>query len=161
MFHNPEVLHAFLSHLADQLVLYCSYQIKSGAQVVQLFESWAHHLSPAQFAVYGKPYADRVLRGVKELHPDTPLIYHANGGTGKLDKMSDMAADVIGLDWHTEMRQARETLGAGVKVQGNVDPMVLFAGEDEIRSTVQQCLAAAGKSGHILNVGHGVAQGTP
>lgn len=75
--------------------------------------------------------------------------------------MSDMSADVIGLDWQTEMGSARETLGADVKVQGNVDPMILFATEDEIRDTVKRCIADAGAAGHILNVGHGVAQGTP
>lgn len=161
MFHSPEVLHALLSHLADQLVHYVAYQIQSGAQVVQLFESWAHHLSPAQFEEFGRPYAERVLQGVKALHPEVPLIYHANGGTGKLHVIKDMAADVIGLDWSTDMITARKTLGRSTKVQGNVDPMVLFASEDEIRRTVLQCMDDAGVSGHILNVGHGVAQGTP
>ena len=85
---------------------------------------------------------------------------HSDAGTGKLHQIKDMAADVIGLDWNTEMTTARETLGP-VKVQGNVDPMVLFAPEQEIRSVVQRCLQDAGKTGHILNVGHGVAQGTP
>lgn len=74
--------------------------------------------------------------------------------------MTDMSADVIGLDWNTDMASAREALGS-LKVQGNVDPMVLFAPEEQIRATVQQCLAKAGPRGHILNVGHGVAQGTP
>ena len=78
-------------------------------------------------------------------------------GTGKLAQMTDMSADVIGLDWGTEMAAAREALGS-VKVQGNVDPMVLFAPEQEIRQAVQKCISEAGPSGHILNVGHGVAQ---
>ena len=81
-------------------------------------------------------------------------------GTGKLDQMGDMSANVIGLDWATSMRQARDALGGGVQVQGNVDPMVLFAPEEQIREAVAQCLADGGP-GHILNVGHGVAQGTP
>ena len=74
--------------------------------------------------------------------------------------MTDMSADVIGLDWNTGMASARETLGS-TKVQGNVDPMVLFAPEKQIREAVEQCLIEAGPEGHILNVGHGVAQGTP
>lgn len=82
-------------------------------------------------------------------------------GTGKLHLMRDMSADVTGLDWQTDIRGARQTLGPGAKVQGNVDPMVLFAPEEEIRETVSRCIADAGSSGHILNVGHGVAQGTP
>lgn len=75
--------------------------------------------------------------------------------------MGDMSSDVTGLDWQTEMAAARSTLGPGIKVQGNVDPMVLFAPEEQIRQTVAACIADAGSSGHILNVGHGVAQGTP
>lgn len=74
--------------------------------------------------------------------------------------MKGMSADVVGLDWSTDMASARKILGSR-RVQGNTDPMVLFAPESQIRETVGQCLADAGSSGHILNVGHGVAQGTP
>lgn len=77
---NPEILHALLAHLADALAVYVCYQIESGAQVVQLFDSWAHHLSPSQFAEFSAPYAQRVIDAVKQRHPDTPLIFHANGG---------------------------------------------------------------------------------
>lgn len=84
MMTEPAVLHALLEHLTEALIEYASYQIKSGAQVVQLFDSWAHHLSPAQFAEFSMPYADRVIQGVKARHPETPIIFHANGGTGEL-----------------------------------------------------------------------------
>lgn len=83
MLTQPAVLHAFLEHLTEALIEYSCYQIESGAQVVQLFDSWAHHLSPAQFAEFSLPYAERVMRGVKARHPDVPLIFHANGGTGE------------------------------------------------------------------------------
>jgi len=161
MLTQPAVLHAFLEHLTEALIEYSCYQIESGAQVVQLFDSWAHHLSPAQFAEFSLPYAERVMRGVKARHPDVPLIFHANGGTGKLELMRDTSANVIGLDWATEMAAAREALGHDVQVQGNVDPMVLFGTEEVIRAEVAKCLTQAGPRGHILNVGHGVAQGTP
>lgn len=81
MMRNPEILHALLAHLADALAVYVCYQIEAGAQVVQLFDSWAHHLSPAQFAEFSAPYAQRVIDTVKQRHPNTPLIFHANGGT--------------------------------------------------------------------------------
>jgi len=161
MHNTPEVLHAFLDHLTEALIEYACYQIQAGAQVVQLFDSWAHHLSPAQFTEFSMPYAERVIAGVKARHPETPLIFHANGGTGKMLEMRDTQADVIGLDWGTEMDQARAALGTGRTVQGNVDPMVLFGTEDAIRAEVARCLRQAGPRGHILNVGHGVAQGTP
>ena len=80
MHRSPEVLHGLLDHLSDALVNYVCYQIQSGAQVVQLFDSWAHHLSPEQFAVFSLPYAERVIREVKIRHPQVPLIFHMNGG---------------------------------------------------------------------------------
>lgn len=80
MFNQPEVLHAFLDHLTTALITYCCYQIEAGAQVVQLFDSWAHHLSPEQFAEFSLPYANRVIEGVRARHPEVPLIFHANGG---------------------------------------------------------------------------------
>ncbi|KXZ54347.1 hypothetical protein GPECTOR_5g429 [Gonium pectorale] len=161
MFHNPALLHSFLDFLTEQLIVYAGYQIESGAQVIQLFDSWAHHLSPAQFAEFSLPYAERITRALKAKYPHVPVILHANGGTGKLELMRDTAADVVGLDWAVDMKDARATLGQGVKVQGNVDPMVLFGPEERIQAEVERCLRAAGPRGHILNVGHGVVQGTP
>lgn len=161
MLHNPALLHGFLDFLTEQLITYASYQIESGAQVIQLFDSWAHHLSPAQFAEFSLPYAERITKALKARYPHVPVILHANGGTGKLELMRDTAADVVGLDWAVDMKDARATLGHGVKVQGNVDPMVLFGPEEAIKAEVERCLRAAGPRGHILNVGHGVVQGTP
>ncbi len=80
MFNAPDVLHAFLDHLTTALITYVGYQIESGAQVVQLFDSWAHHLSPAQFEEFSLPYANRVVEGVRANYPHVPIIFHANGG---------------------------------------------------------------------------------
>lgn len=128
--------------------------------MVQLFDSWAHHLSPAQFSEFSLPYAERVMQKVRAKHPTVPLIFHANGSAGKEHKIAASTADVIGLDWNTHMAQARSTFGSGRVLQGNVDPMYLFGTEQSIRSAVAECVAEAGPH-HILNVGHGVAQGTP
>ncbi|KAG2434980.1 hypothetical protein HYH02_011979 [Chlamydomonas schloesseri] len=160
MFHNPALLHSFLDFLTEQLIVYAGYQIESGAQVIQLFDSWAHHLSPAQFAEFSLPYMERITKSLKAKYPHVPVIMHANGGTGKLELMRDSTADVIGLDWAVDMKDARQQL-AGKRVQGNVDPMTLFGTEEVIRAEVERCLRAAGPRGHILNVGHGVVQGTP
>jgi hypothetical protein len=88
-------------------------------QVVQLFDSWAHHLSPAQFQEFSLPYANRLIAGVRARHPDVPIIFHANGGTGKLEFMAGGAvtSDVIGLDWHCDMGTARSTFGADTVLQ--------------------------------------------
>jgi uroporphyrinogen decarboxylase len=162
MTQEPEVLHAYLSHLADALAVYVCHQIDCGAQVVQLFDSWAHHLSPSQFLEFSLPYSERVIAAVKAKHPDVPLIFHANGGVGKLEGMKEgCTADVIGLDWSTSMAEARAVFGPDRVLQGNVDPMYLFASEERIREEVRNCVRDAGDGKHILNVGHGVVQGTP
>ena len=160
MHHAPHVLHALLAHLAESLGAYAIHQIDAGAQVVQLFDSWAHHLSPDQFREFSLPYAERVMAAVRARHPAVPLIFHANGSAGKERAMAACSADVLGLDWATDMRDARATFGASAVLQGNVDPQLLFGPEAVVRAAVADCVAAAGRH-HILNVGHGVAQGTP
>lgn len=84
MFHNPALLHSFLDFLTEQLIVYAGYQIESGAQVIQLFDSWAHHLSPAQFTEFSLPYMERITVALKAKYPHVPVIMHANGGTGEL-----------------------------------------------------------------------------
>lgn len=158
MMNNPALLHSVLSHLADNLADYVCYQIESGAQVVQLFDSWAHHLSPEQFAEFSMPYAEKIIKSVKSRYPGTPLIFHANGGTGKFSQMEACSSDVLGLDWSCTMGDARAHYGPKRTLQGNVDPMVLFGSEDVIRENVTRCLLQGGKNHHILNVGHGVVQ---
>jgi len=160
MTKNPEILHAFLAHLAEALGVYVCHQIDCGAQVVQLFDSWAHHLSPQQFAEFSHPYNERVMEIVRARYPDTPLIFHANGGHGKLHEIKRSTADVIGLDWETDMAEARSIMPDRI-LQGNMDPMYLFASEERIRKEVANNVRDAGNSKHILNVGHGVVQGTP
>lgn len=161
MLKSPEILHAFLSHLTDALAKYAIYQIDSGAQVIQLFDSWAHHLSPEQFQEFSLPYAEKVIRAVRAERPDVPIIFHCNGGTGKHELMAQSSADVLGLDWSCTMENARKTFGRERILQGNVDPMILFGNEDTIRNAVATCIQEAGAQRHILNVGHGVIQGTP
>lgn len=160
MTQNPEILHGLLSHLTEALITYCVYQIDSGAQVIQLFDSWAHHLSPSQFLEFSLPYAEKVMAGVRAQRPGVPLIFHANGGTGKLQQMTQCTGDVIGLDWSTTMEEARATFGPNKTLQGNMDPMLLFAPDEVIESEVKKILEEA-NGRHILNVGHGVVQGTP
>jgi len=162
MTQAPEVLHAALNNLADAVGEYACHQIECGAQSVQFFESWAHHLSPAQFATYAKPYVDRSMAYVKARHPTVPLIYYANGGSSYLELQRDMKADMISLDWAVDMKTARQTLGADRLVAGNVDPTMLFGSEDQIRELVHENIAdAGGKGKHIQGVGHGILQGTP
>lgn len=160
-FSEPQILHTFLSHLADAIATYVRYQIDSGAQVVQLFDSWAGQLSPQDYEIFALPYQQQVVRQVKATHPDTPLILYISGSAGILERMPLSGVDVVSLDWMVDMAEARTRLGAAVAVQGNMDPGVLFGAQDVIRDRILDTLRKAGDRGHIMNLGHGVLPTTP
>jgi uroporphyrinogen decarboxylase len=160
-FSNPTVLHQLLARLADAIAIYARYQIDSGAQVVQMFDSWAGQLSPQDYETFALPYQQRVFRQVKETHPDTPLILLVSGSAGVLERMGRSGADIISVDWSVDMAEARQRLGRQMKVQGNLDPGVLFGSREFIRDRILDTIRKAGNQGHILNLGHGILPDTP
>lgn len=159
-FSEPAMLHQLLNKLADAIATYIRYQIDSGAQVVQMFDSWAGQLSPQDYEVFALPYQQQVVRQVKATHPDTPLILYISGSAGVLDRMPLSGVDMISLDWTVDMAEARQRLGA-VGVQGNMDPGVLFGSQDFIRDRILDVIRKAGNRGHIMNLGHGILSSTP
>jgi uroporphyrinogen-III decarboxylase len=119
-------------------------------------------LSPHWFETYAKPAAQKAIRKIKSQYPDTPVIYFANGGSSYLELQRDMGADMIAVDWAVNLSQARTILGPDVPVSGNLDPTVLFGSQEQIEQAVRDCIDQAGGPGrHLLNLGHGVMQGTP
>jgi uroporphyrinogen decarboxylase len=160
-FSEPTVLHRFLDKLADMIATYVRYQIDCGAQVVQMFDSWAGQLTPQDYDVLALPYQQKVVRLVKETHPDTPLILYISGSAGVLERMGKSGVDIVSVDWTVDMAEARQRLGKGMNVQGNIDPGVLFGSQDFIRERILDTIRKAGPRGHILNLGHGVLVGTP
>jgi uroporphyrinogen decarboxylase len=160
-FSEPAILHQLLGKLADAIALYVRYQIDSGAQVVQMFDSWAGQLSPQDYETFALPYQERVVRQVKETHPDTPLILLVSGSAGVLERMPKSGVDIVSVDWTVDMAEARARLGWDVKVQGNMDPGVLFGSQEFIRDRILDNIRKAGNKGHIFNLGHGVLPGTP
>lgn len=160
--NDSKAMSMFLDKLSIMIGEYACHQIDCGAQVIQVFESWAHQLSPKWFAQYAKPAAQRAIQIIKERHPDVPVIYFANGGTSYLELQRDMGCDMIAVDWAVDMKMAREILGPDVNVSGNIDPTVLFGTKEQIEQAVRDCIDAAGGPGkHLMNLGHGVMQGTP
>ena len=131
--------------------------------MIQVFESWAHHLSPLQFELFGRPYAERVTEIIKAKNPDVPVIFFGNGGSSYLELQKDMKADAICVDWRIDMATARKILGNNKIVSGNVDPTILLGPSEGIVKAVDDCIAKAGGpgNGHILNLGHGVIKETP
>jgi uroporphyrinogen decarboxylase len=140
---------------------YVKYQADNGAQVVQLFDSWATELSPADFEEFSLPYLKQIVDSVKSTHPNLPLILYASGSGGLLERFSLTGVDVVSLDWTVDMAEGRQRLGADVAVQGNVDPGALFGSKEFITKRINETVKKAGNHKHILNLGHGIKVGTP
>jgi uroporphyrinogen decarboxylase len=152
----------FLDKLAQMIGEYACHQIDCGAQVIQVFESWAHQLSPQTFEEFAKPAAQKAIRIIKEKHPNVPVIYFANGGFSYLELQRDMGCDMIAVDWAVDMAQARKVLGEDIAISGNIDPSILFGTKEQIEVAVRDCIdKAGGPDKHLMNLGHGVMQGTP
>ncbi|MGQ4650171.1 uroporphyrinogen decarboxylase [Lyngbya aestuarii] len=160
-FSEPAMLHQFLGKIADSIAAYVCYQIDNGAQVVQMFDSWAGQLSPQDYETFALPYQQQVVRQVKATHPDTPLILYISGSAGVLERMAQSGVDIVSVDWTVDMAEARQRLGSQMKVQGNMDPGALFGSKDFIRDRILDNIRKAGNQGHIFNLGHGVLPGTP
>lgn len=157
-----DCLPLFLDRLAEMIGQYASHQIDCGAEVIQVFESWSHQLSPKLFAQVAKPASQKAIRIIKKNHPNVPVIYFANGGSSYLELQRDMGADMICIDWAVDMAEARKILGPDIPVSGNIDPTILFGSQQQIEAAVRECIDKAGGPGkHLLNLGHGVMQGTP
>ena len=160
-FSEPDLLDKLLGKIANNIARYVCYQIDSGAQVVQLFDSWAGQLSPMDYDRFALPYQQQIVQQVKAIHPDTPLILYISGSAGVLERMPLSGVDIVSVDWMVDMAEARQRLGAEVKVQGNMDPCVLFGSKETIRDRLIDTVRKAGKGGHILNLGHGILPKTP
>lgn len=160
-FSEPDLLDKLLEKIANNIARYVCYQIDSGAQVVQLFDSWAGQLSPMDYDRFALPYQQQIVQQVKAIHPDTPLILYISGSAGILERMPLSGVDIVSVDWMVDMAEARQRLGAEVKVQGNMDPCVLFGSKETIRDRLIDTVRKAGKGGHILNLGHGILPKTP
>ncbi|KAK9121615.1 hypothetical protein Syun_019232 [Stephania yunnanensis] len=157
----PDVLRTLLSHLTRAISQYIIFQVESGAQCIQIFDSWGGQLPPAMWERWSKPYIEEIVGIVRKKCPQTPLVLYINGNGGLLERMKGTGVDVIGLDWTVDMEDGRRRLGSGVGVQGNVDPAYLFSPLPVLSNEIQRVVNCAGNRGHILNLGHGVLVGTP
>jgi uroporphyrinogen decarboxylase len=152
---EPATADLLLTRLADAMAAYLAAQASAGAQALMLFESWAGVLSLEDYARFARPAAARVLEQLRSLH--VPLIYFANGSAPLLETIRSLPLDVVGIDWRQSLATARETLGKGVAVQGNLDPAALFAPAKTLRERIERVLLEAGNApGHIFNLGHGI-----
>jgi uroporphyrinogen decarboxylase len=156
MYGAPDVWHGLLEKLADAFAGYVAAQARAGADVVQLFDSWAGALSVADYLEFVAPYSARILAAV-----DVPTIHFATGATHLLSSMAAAGGDVIGLDWRLPIERGWALVGPGHGVQGNLDPAVLLGPFDRVeRAAVGILDAVAGRPGHVFNLGRGVLPAT-
>src|SRR3990172_10747663 len=159
MHDAPGAWHALLERLVKVTVGYVNGQIAAGAQAVQLFDSWVGALSPADYREFVLPHTRAVVKG---LTPGVPVIHFSTGTAGLLELVREAGGDVIGLDWRVDLADAWKRVGYDVAVQGTLDPALLLARPAEIKRHVRAILdRAAGRPGHIFNLGHGVLPETP
>ncbi|MEP0844605.1 MAG: uroporphyrinogen decarboxylase [Phycisphaerae bacterium] len=159
MYRDPGAWHALMQRLVRASAGYLNGQIDAGAQAVQIFDSWVGCLSSDDYRAFVLPHTDALIHAVK---PGVPIIYFGVDTAALLGAMRDTGVDVIGLDWRVNLRQTWACLGHDVAVQGNLDPVVLFATPAEIQRRARQILdEAENRPGHIFNLGHGVLPNTP
>ena len=161
-YSDPARLDEILGMVAQITVDYLSRQIDAGVDAVQLFDSWAGSLSPAQFERYVIAHTARIVDQLRQRHPDTPIIGFPKGAGGKLRAYAaETGVDAIGLDETVDPAWAAAELPSGLPVQGNLDPLALVAGGNGLESAVRQILDAFADRPHIFNLGHGIQQTTP
>lgn len=159
MYRDPGAWHALMERLVAATALYLNAQAAAGAQVLQLFDSWVGNLGPDDYRRFVQPHMQRLIAG---LDPTTPVIHFGTDTGSLLELQRDAGGQVIGLDWRVDLAQAWQRLGPAVGVQGNLDPVVLFAPIPEIERQTRRILdQAAGRPGHIFNLGHGILPHTP
>ncbi len=159
-FKRPDMLEQLLSRVTDALIDYCRAQMDAGVQALQIFDSWAGLLDEDGFEHLALKYVRKLIGAIRR--PGVPLIYFPRGGMLWLEKLGDLGAEVIGLDWNIAPRRARELAAGRFALQGNLDPTALYAGEEQIRRHTLKMLEGFGRGrGHIANLGHGILPDIP
>jgi uroporphyrinogen decarboxylase len=167
MYREPETWHLLMRKLTKLITDYAQAQLEAGADAIQLFDSWVGALAPNDFAEYVLPYIQQIIASVQAYRrPDSmqaaPVIYFGTGTAGLFGQIRQCGADVIGVDWRIPIDDAWAQIGPGFAIQGNLDPHVLFAPWPEIQRRADDILhRAAGRPGHIFNLGHGILTETP
>ncbi len=161
-FNEPELMHQLLSKLAISVAAYLSEQIRSGAQALQIFDTWGGALSHNAYREFSLRYMTEIIDQLPREADGrkVPVIVFTKGGGQWLEAIADCGANAVGLDWTTDIGAAREKVGDRVCLQGNMDPTLLNASPERIREEVGQILTSFGEgNGHVFNLGHGITPG--
>ena len=164
MYGAPRDLRRLLAILADATGTYLKAQIAAGAQAVMIFDTWGGVLTPSTYREFSLEYMNRIVEGLAREHDGrrVPVILFTKGGGAWLEDMVASGCDALGVDWTTDLSDARRVCGDRVALQGNLDPAVLYAQPTQIRDRVAQVLASYGAGhGHVFNLGHGIHPDVP
>ncbi len=160
MYLQPEAWNTLMSRLVNVLAEYTADQVRSGAAALQVFDSWVGCLSPEDYRRFVLPHAKELVRRLRE--SGAPVIYFGTDTATLLPAMQETGADVIGVDWRIALDDAWASMAHRPAVQGNLDPVLLFASWNELKQQAADVLRrAAGRPGHIFNLGHGILPNTP
>jgi uroporphyrinogen decarboxylase len=159
---EPLVVRELLERIARGTAAYLKSQIEAGAAVVQLFDTWAGELSPAEYDAFELPATRLVFESLGSLGTGgVPKILFARGSSAHLESLAKSGANVLSVDWNTDLADARRVLGRKVALQGNVNPAILMGAEAGIRTAAREAVEKTGGLGHILSLGHGILPDTP
>lgn len=159
MFDQPALLHKLLEKIADSVTSYLNAQVAHGAQVTMIFDTWGGALAPANYREFSLAYMQRVIAGLTREAEGrkVPVVLFTKNGGQWLGEMANTGCDALGVDWTTDLADARRMVGDRVALQGNLDPCTLYAEPERIREEVARVLASYGKGpGHVFNLGHGI-----
>lgn len=166
LYQRPDLLHRILEINAQATTQYLNAQIEAGAQAVMIFDSWGGVLADGLFQEFSLAYTRKVVQSLTR-HSDgraVPVIVFTKGGGIWLEEIAAVGCDAVGLDWTVNLSKARQRVGDSVALQGNLDPMALFGGEEAIRAETRRVIddfGPVGKGGHVFNLGHGISRFTP
>ena len=161
LFADPATLHAMLDKVADSVIAYLNAQVEAGAQALMVFDTWGGVLSPANYREFSLAYMAKIVDGlVREADGRrVPVVLFTKNGGAWLSEMAGTGCDGLGVDWTTDLRDARERVGDRVALQGNLDPSTLYGSPESIREAVKVVLDSYGEGpGHVFNLGHGIHQ---
>ncbi|MES9885204.1 MAG: uroporphyrinogen decarboxylase [Candidatus Sedimenticola sp. 6PFRAG1] len=159
MFDRPDLMHKLLEKTADSVIAYLNAQVAAGAQALMIFDTWGGVLSPSDYRNFSLAYMQRIIDGLTRENEGrkVPVILFTKGGGQWLADMADTGCDGLGVDWTTDLADARARVQDKVALQGNIDPCILYASPESIRDEVGRVLASYGKGpGHVFNLGHGI-----
>ncbi len=159
MYRDSGAWHALMGKITRGLIGYCNRQVEAGAQVIQIFDSWVGCLSPEDYREFVLPHSRALIEGIT---PGVPVIHFGTGTATLLRDMREAGGDVLGLDWRTPIEWGWNEVGNDRAIQGNLDPLALFAEPEYLKGRVKRILdQAGGRPGHIFNLGHGILPRTP